>query len=204
MIALGDPIMASGTTNNYRYSLHSAAGARRVHGRVRRQFVCRRRRHFNLLERETFTVANATSAVVDPTPLSKIDRELLNNDRSYIDVAFTPVSGSWAKVVDANNVDLRIAAIISIIDAAAEFTIVGADAQNANFTGSPAGVIIPKVGNQIVVSRNSGESDAAFAARILSALDGAGAGAELRFRYGYTNTAQLRPRHGHVHGRGVD
>ena len=41
----------------------------------------------NLAETETFIVADATAAVVDPMPVDSVDRELLNDTRSYIDVA---------------------------------------------------------------------------------------------------------------------
>jgi hypothetical protein len=165
-----------GTTNTYRYTLTTPL----TPGTYTVEYVAGTFRdvdgNLNLAETETFFVADATAAVVDPTPLGRIDRELLNNDRSYIDVSFTPVSGNWNKVVDANNVDLRIAAIASIVDDAAEFSISGADAQNAGFSGLPDAVIIPKNGSPIVLSRNTGTGETAtqFAVRILAALDAAG------------------------------
>ena len=91
-------------------------------------------------------------------------------------------------MVDANNVDLRIAAIASIVDDAAEFSITGADAQNANFSGLPDAVIIPKTGNRSCSAATAARSPEQFAVRILDALDAAGADVELRFRYRYANT----------------
>ncbi len=96
VIALGAP-QRVGDTTIYRYALTVplAAGAFTVEYAA--GSFTDVDGHANLFERETFAVADATAALADPAALDRIDRELLNNERSWIDVTFTPVGGSWAQ-----------------------------------------------------------------------------------------------------------
>ena len=57
----------------------------------------------NFAETEIFLVQLPTASVVDPLPFDTFDREVLN-DRDFIDVAFTPVTGS----VSATSMLLRL------------------------------------------------------------------------------------------------
>ncbi|MEW6157129.1 MAG: calcium-binding protein, partial [Verrucomicrobiota bacterium] len=110
-VVIGTPVLMDSETNTYRYSLSTDLKPGRLEVEFAGGAWADDQNAANLAETQEFAVQAATATLADPLAGRSIDKTKLNGaQRRYIDVTFTPTTGSE---VDAS----------TILDSAPEFSL---------------------------------------------------------------------------------